>query len=330
MPGLIEKIQGILVTYCFSIALALRNVCGMSDKKMDNVSLARYTSWRVGGPAEKLFIPSSIEALRHFLQHFNKNESLQILGLGSNTLVRDGGVKGSVIIFAGSGLQALEKIEPTILRAEAGVSCATLARFAARQNLGGMEFLAGIPGTVGGALAMNAGAHGSDTWSHVISVETMDRQGVRHTRLPNEFKIAYRSVDNVNDEFFIAAHFAHEISTKDSSLARIKTILAHRLATQPGNLPNGGSVFRNPPGDYAGRLIEACGLKGYRFGESSISEKHANFIVHEGKGSAQEIEHLIHLSQEGVASRFGIVLMPEVKIIGYGIHDEKIATSHRS
>ena len=293
-----------------------------------NIPLARYTSWRVGGPAEKLFIPSSIETLTHFLQHLDHHESLQVLGLGSNTLVRDGGVKGHVMIFAGSGLQALEKIDSSIIRAEAGVSCATLARFAARQDLGGMEFLAGIPGTVGGALAMNAGAHGSDTWSHVALVETVDRSGVRHTRLPSEFKVGYRFVDNLKGELFIAAHFAHEISTKDISLARIKTILAHRLATQPGNLPNGGSVFRNPPGDYAGRLIEACGLNGYRFGESFISEKHANFIVHEGKGSAQEIEHLIHLSQERVASRFGIELIPEVKIIGYKTHDEKVATDH--
>ncbi len=291
--------------------------CGLTE----NAPLARYTSWRIGGVANELFIPSSIDDFSHFLKKKPTAEPLYILGLGSNTLIRDGGIPGTVVVLSSSGLQSLSVLVDCVIRAEAGVSCAKMARFAARNQLSGMTFLAGVPGTIGGALAMNAGAHGDETWNHVVSVETIDRQGKRHVRSPSEFTVAYRSVKSPFDECFVAANFVHEEATKEQALAAIKKVLDHRVATQPGNMPNGGSVFRNPVGDFAGRLIEVCGLKGYRFGHSWISELHANFIVHDGKGSAKEVEHLIHLIEETILSKMGITLEREVKVIGCGSND---------
>lgn len=286
-----------------------------------NAGLARFTSWRLGGPAKRLFIPSSLDDFACFLKSEAAKEPLYILGLGSNTLIRDGGIDGTVIVLCASGLQSIALQGSHVIRAEAGVSCAKLARFAARNNLSGMAFLAGIPGTVGGALAMNAGAHGDETWSHVLSVETIDRFGNLQYRLPSDFQVRYRSVTGVQDEYFVAANFEHVSAKKVDALASINAILAHRAATQPGNMPNGGSVFRNPEGDFAGRLIEASGLKAYRFGSSWISEKHANFIVHDGMGSANEVEHLIHLIQKTVLAKMGVALTLEVKVIGCGSND---------
>lgn len=286
-----------------------------------NAPLARFTSWKIGGAAKQLFIPSSISDFANFLKQTPTDEPLYILGLGSNTLIRDGGIPGTVIVLSSSGLQSLSVLDDVTIRAEAGVSCAKMARFAARNDLSGMTFLAGVPGTIGGALAMNAGAHGDETWNHVVSVETIDRDGNLHARRTDEFNVAYRCVKGNTDEYFVAANFVHEKSTKEQALASIKHVLDHRVATQPGNMPNGGSVFRNPNGDYAGRLIEMCGLKGYKYGHTWISDLHANFIVHDGKGCAKEVEHLIHLIEETILSKMGITLEREVKVIGCGSND---------
>jgi UDP-N-acetylmuramate dehydrogenase len=289
---------------------------GLAGECFESKPLARYTSWRVGGPADILYIPSSIDDLSLFLQQTPSESPLFILGLGSNTLIRDGGIPGNTLIFSGSGLNAIDLQEPNILRAEVGVACAKFARTAAKMNLTGMEFLAGVPGTMGGALAMNAGAHGGETWDHVVAIETIDRSGQRHYRAPEAFKVAYRKVESPAGELFVAAHFVHERGTKEAALEKIKSLLDHRKRTQPINLPNGGSVFRNPPGDHAGRLIEACGLKGYCYGHSCVSPKHANFIVHDGKGCAKELEHLIHFVRASVSEKMNVLLTPEVKVVG--------------
>jgi UDP-N-acetylmuramate dehydrogenase len=282
---------------------------------IENASLAEYSSWQVGGPAQRLYKPADSHDLINFLKTLAQEEPLIFLGLGSNTLVRDGGIKGTVVITQGV-LNQLKCLNPLTLYAEAGVASPALARFAARKNLTGAEFLAGIPGTIGGALAMNAGCSGCETWNIVKSVITLNRHGEKKTRLPSEYNIAYRHVSVFPDEFYLAAQFQLKPGTKEKSLAKIRTLLSHRAATQPTNEPNCGSVFRNPPGDYAARLIESCGLKGLKVGAASVSTKHANFIINEGHATAADIESLIEKITDIVFQVHHIQLIREVRIIG--------------
>ncbi|MPS49844.1 UDP-N-acetylmuramate dehydrogenase [Methylobacillus sp.] len=281
--------------------------------------LARYTSWRTGGVADQLYIPASMEGLQQFLSGLPDAEPLHFIGLGSNLLVRDGGVRGTVILMHGA-LTGL-RVDQGRIYAEAGVTCAKLARFAARQHQHGAEFMAGIPGTVGGALAMNAGCHGGETWEIVDRVLTIDRVGKLHERNHQAFATAYRHVEMpVADEWFVAAWFRLADGDAEEAESKIKQLLARRLATQPLNLPNAGSVFRNPPGDHAARLIEASGLKGYRIGGAQVSEKHANFIVNQGDATARDIEQLILHVQAVVKQQQGVDLQPEVRVIGEDGH----------
>lgn len=283
-------------------------------KLLLNEPMARYTSWRVGGPAERLYIPSGLEDLQAFLRSLPHGEPVHFVGLGSNLLVRDGGVRGSVVLMhdALTGM----RFEDERVYAEAGVTCAKLARFAAREHLHGAEFLAGVPGTVGGALAMNAGCHGGETWDIVQRAITIDRHGSIHERSQVDVEVGYRHVALPGEEWFVAAWF--QLRTGETSVAeeKIKVLLAKRLATQPLNLPNAGSVFRNPEGDHAARLVETCGLKGYRIGGAQVSEKHANFIVNLGEATAAEIEQLIVHVYDTVQREQGVELHREVKIIG--------------
>jgi UDP-N-acetylmuramate dehydrogenase len=201
--------------------------------------------------------------------------------------------------------------------AEAGVTSGKLAKFSAKEAKQGGEFFAGIPGTVGGALAMNAGCYGAETWNVVRRVKTINRRGELHTREASEFIASYRHVDiPVADEWFIAAWLAFTDGDANESAQKIKDLLAQRLAAQPLNLPNAGSTFRNPEGDYAARLLEASGLKGYIIGGAQVSEKHANFIVNIGSANALDIELLIKHMRETVQEKQGVVLQQEVKIIG--------------
>ncbi|MCD6038735.1 MAG: murB [Gammaproteobacteria bacterium] len=287
----------------------------MRGRLFKNKSLAEYTSWRVGGPAETLYIPSDINDLVTFLQQLPEDEPLLWLGLGSNVLIRDGGVEGVVIVTQG-GLNSIAQIEAETIRAEAGVACAQLARYTARLGLTGIEFMAGIPGTVGGALAMNAGCWGGETWQTVMQVETINRSGQRTLRQPTDYKVAYRHVMGPQDEWFVAGYFKLVPGEKTRSLADIHNLLKKRTASQPTGLPNCGSVFRNPTLDYAARLIEQCGLKGMKIGDAIISEKHANFIINQGKATAEDIEKLISRIIEHVFESHGVRLMPEVCIIG--------------
>ena len=276
--------------------------------------MARDTSWRVGGPGDRYYTPSSIDDLRQFLASLPADEPIFWVGLGSNLLVRDGGVRGTVICTHGV-LAGLERLADGSVRAEAGVPCAKLARQCVRWGLGSAEFFAGIPGTVGGALAMNAGAFGGETWSHVLFVETVDRQGVLHRRDKDAYDISYRSVRGPGEEWFLAATFRFREDAK-ASTADIKALLARRKASQPIGLPSCGSVFRNPPGDHAARLIESAGLKGRRIGGAEVSEKHANFIINAGGASALDIERLIDFVRDTVEQVHGIRLQPEVRVIG--------------
>ena len=282
---------------------------------IENASMAEYSPWQVGGKADRLYKPADINDLIQFVQQLPKHEPLIFLGLGSNTLIRDGGIKGTVVITQGA-LNKLKSIDPVTLYAEAGVASPAFARFSARKNLMGAEFLAGIPGTIGGALIMNAGCDGSETWNIVKSVLVINREGEKKIRYPTEYKIAYRSVSRFTDEFYLSAEFKLKPGNKENSLSKIRNLLKYRADTQPTNEPNCGSVFRNPPGEYAARLIQACGLKGLTIGDATISSKHANFIINNGHASATDIEALIEKIADCVFHKFHIRLIPEVHIIG--------------
>lgn len=280
--------------------------------------LARYTSWRVGGKADRLVLANSVEHLQRFLQQVPAGEPLTFIGLGSNLLVRDGGVRGTVVVMH----QALQQLEMQGERiyADAGVTCAKLARFSASHHRAGAEFMAGIPGTVGGALAMNAGCYGGETWQWVDQLKTIDRHGKVQVRDRAEYQPAYRHVTHpAADEWFLGAWFAVPEGDGKASADKIKQLLAQRLASQPLNMPSAGSTFRNPEGDYAARLIEACGLKGTTIGGAQVSEKHANFIVNLGHATAADIEALIEHVKTTVRAKQGVELVQEVKMIGEGV-----------
>lgn len=286
-----------------------------SSQLLRNEPLARYTSWRVGGKADRLFVAENLADLQVFMRTLDKAEPVFFIGLGSNLLVRDGGVRGTVIVMH----QALNEIraDGQFIYAEAGVTCGKLARFSANQFKQGGEFMAGIPGTVGGALAMNAGCYGSETWNIVHQVLTINRQGETHVRNQSEFIPSYRHVEMLTpDEWFLGAWFKLESGEATESLKKIKNLLATRLASQPLNLPSAGSTFRNPHGDFAARLIEASGLKGYQIGGAQVSPKHANFIVNVGDCSALDIELLIRHMKDTVLDKQGVALQQEVRVIG--------------
>lgn len=279
-----------------------------------NEPMSKHTSWRVGGPADCYFKPKDIQDLSLFLKNWKDDSPIHWVGLGSNLLVRDAGIRGLVVMT--SGLLNEIRVNGSVIRAEAGVACPKVARFSAKNDLIGAEFLSGIPGTVGGALKMNAGAFGGETWDKVESVETIDSKGVLRTRYPREFDISYRSVKGCDNEWFVAANFKLCKGDGEKSLSQIKVLLEKRNVTQPTSLPSCGSVFRNPKNDYAARLIEACGLKGKTLGGARVSEKHANFIVNTGNASAADIERLIALVREAVEQKHGVRLVQEAHVIG--------------
>ncbi len=276
--------------------------------------MSRHTSWRVGGKADFFFVPASVEDLQAFLRGLDAETPIFWLGVGSNLLVRDGGMRGVVVCATGI-LRTLERIDTYLVRAGSGVPCTQLARQCIRWGLGPSEFFAGIPGTVGGALTMNAGAHGGETWERVESVRTVDRQGEIHLRSPAEYSVGYRSVTGPSNEWFLEATFRFEPGVT-ASVEAMKAMLERRKATQPLGLPSCGSVFRNPPGDHAARLIEAAGLKGYRIGGAEVSPKHANFIINTGDATATDIEELIEHVRQTVIEKHGVELRHEVRIVG--------------
>jgi len=277
--------------------------------------MAAHVSWRAGGMAERCYVPADLADLEQFLK--TCDGAVYFVGLGSNLLVRDGGLRGTVILLHGA-LGHIKLTAEGLVYAEAGVSSPKLASFAARHDLESAEFLSGIPGTVGGALAMNAGCYGKETWQCVRKVLTIDGRGTLRERLPGDYEIGYRHVAlrEASEEWFAAAWFSFTPGDGKAAKKKAKEWLAKRMATQPLTQPNAGSVFRNPPGDFAARLIEASGLKGLTVGGAQISEKHANFIVNLGNASAADIESLIEAVQEKVKQAHGVELVREVRIIG--------------
>lgn len=277
--------------------------------------LARHTSWHVGGPADAFYAPKSAEELSRFLAALPASVPVHWLGLGSNVLVRDGGLRG-VVVSLHLGLDRLERVGPTRVHAAAGVPCARIARQCVKWSIGPAEFFAGIPGTVGGALAMNAGAWGGETWPHVAEVDVVNRAGERCTRAAGEYRYGYRSVTApVSGEWFLAARFEFTVQPAASTDA-IKTLLVRRRDTQPIGAWSCGSTFTNPPGAHAAQLIDSAGLKGFRIGGAVVSTKHANFLLNEGAASAADIEQLIGHVQAEVERQHGVRLEPECRIVG--------------
>ncbi|HTC51245.1 MAG TPA: UDP-N-acetylmuramate dehydrogenase [Steroidobacteraceae bacterium] len=280
-----------------------------------NEPMSRHTSWHAGGAADLYFAPRDRADLRAFLGTVPEGTPIHFLGLGSNLLVRDGGIRG-VVVATQDALVRLERLDETTVYGEAGVPCARIARQCVQWQLAGAEFFAGIPGTLGGALAMNAGAFGAETWNCVVAVETLDRRGAEHTRVPGEYSVSYRHVSASHpDEWFAAARmtFNHSPGIDDSA---VRELLARRRESQPIGEWSCGSVFKNPPGDHAARLIDSAGLKGLRVGDASVSLKHANFIINHGAATARDLEQLLLQVQARVQATHGIALQPEVRIVG--------------
>ena len=287
----------------------------MRGRLMRNVSMARMTTWGTGGRADRVYVPADAEDLADFLAGLGPRDEVLWVGLGSNLLVRDGGI-GGVVILTSRTLGGIEEPGGGLVRAGAGVPCAKLARRFAGRGLAGGEFLAGIPGTLGGALAMNAGAHGAETWDLVHRVETVDRNGGRHWRVRDDFEVGYRSVAGAAAEWFTGAELRLVSEDPATVRARTRGMIRARAASQPVGERSCGSVFRNPPGDHAGRLVEACGLKGARVGGAVVSEKHGNFIVNERNASSSDIEALIGKVRSRVRNETGVDLEPEVRVVG--------------
>jgi UDP-N-acetylmuramate dehydrogenase len=309
----------------------------MRGELRTNEPMARHVSWRAGGSVDRAYVPADLDDLCAFLRSLAPDEPVHFVGLGSNLLVRDGGLRGTVVfthgVLSDIGLGACDSTEGEV-RAGAGVASPKIARFAAMHGLVGAEFLAGIPGTLGGALAMNAGCYGGETWNVVRRVVTVDHAGELHERTPAQYRIGYRTVVRRCrqiasvataaslgaraglEEWFVAALIALPRGDGELSRAKVKELLAKRIASQPLGEPNAGSVFRNPPGTYAAKLIEACGLKGRIIGGAVVSPKHANFIVNAGNARAADIEALIELAQSIVKAKFDIELECEVRIVG--------------
>ena len=279
-------------------------------------NLARHTSWRVGGPADRFYEPADRTDLLDFVRALPAKEPVLWLGLGSNLLVRDGGFRGTVIALHGA-LDELRLDSEAQVYAEAGVHCARLAKFAQTQKRAGLGFMAGIPGTVGGALAMNAGAWGGETWPNVSEAEIVLRGGMTQWLARSQIQYRYREVDTPPDFLgFLAARFAVTADIDGAHERYTKESLAKRKASQPVGKPSAGSTFRNPPNGHAARLIEQCGLKGFRIGGAEVSTLHANFVVTNEGARAADVEQLIGHLRQVVKDKTGVELHPEVKIVG--------------
>jgi UDP-N-acetylmuramate dehydrogenase len=296
------------------MSAAIKRRRDMRSEELLDEPMSAHTSWRVGGNADRFLSPRTVEALAQCLRSVPADEPLYWIGLGSNLLVRDGGLRGTVICT--SDLEkSIEQIDDRRVRATASVPCTTLARHCVRLKLGPAAFFAGIPGSLGGALAMNAGAFGGETWENVSSVETIARDGKVTVRGREQFEVGYRSVSSPTDAWFVAATFEFD-RDESSDMRDVTEVVKRRGAMQPVGRPSCGSVFRNPPGDHAGRLIEAAGLKGARSGGAVVSDKHANFIINEDDASAADIEALIEHVRATVLADSGVALETEVRIIG--------------
>ncbi|NNJ90358.1 MAG: UDP-N-acetylmuramate dehydrogenase [Gammaproteobacteria bacterium] len=301
--------------------MSIERCAVMRGEMRQQESMSRHTSWKAGGVARQLYRPADRDDLVDFLRHLPVEEDIAWVGLGSNLLVRDAGFEGTIVHTRGC-LSEITDDDEHRFTAEAGVSCAVAARHAARKGLVGLEFFAGIPGTVGGALAMNAGAFGGETWQYVEHVEMLSRNGTVTRRYPDEFGISYREVQLPEQkEWFLSACFRLKKGDIEKAQQKIKALLEKRSDSQPIGQASCGSTFRNPQGDYAARLIESCGLKGKCIGDACVSEKHANFVINRGNATATDIEMLVDDMARIVFEQTGVRLQREFHVIGKAVRE---------
>ena len=290
---------------------------GLRGRLAADADMGRHCSWRAGGRAQLLYVAADLEDACEFLARGDYPRPLTMLGLGSNLLVRDGGVSGTLLKLAPAAGR-IEMLSRTRLQVQAGAACPKLARQAIAAGLAGCEFLAGIPGSVGGALAMNAGCYGSTIWQSVMSVDVLSEAGRLASLAPADFEVGYRRVarGGGGQMLFAAAELEFVADEDGRARQRMEEMLARRARSQPIGTANAGSVFTNPPGASAGRLLAEAGMRGVSVGGARVSRRHANFIVNENDASAADIETLIGMMQEAVFDSSDIRLYPEVRIIG--------------
>ncbi len=282
----------------------------------ENESMALHTSFKIGGNAEFYLKPNSADSLAHLISFLNSiNMPYFILGSGSNLIVSDKGIKGAVINTV--GLNKISLIGNTTICAEAGVSLAALCTFAKENGLTGLEFAYGIPGSVGGALYMNAGAYGGDMSNVVLKAESIAEKGIIKTRPLNELKLGYRtSLFKTNGEIITAVYFALQKGNKENIEAEMSAIIEKRKKSQPLEYPSGGSTFKRPEGYYAAALIDECGLKGKSVGGAMVSEKHAGFVINYNKATCSDVLGLVDFIKQTVKSQKGVDLETEIIFVG--------------
>jgi UDP-N-acetylmuramate dehydrogenase len=287
----------------------------LRGRLLANQSLAELTWFRVGGSAQVLFTPADEDDLAYFLVQLPNDIPVYVVGVGSNLIVRDGGMSGVVIRLAARGFGETSASGDTITAGAAALD-KRVAEVAASANIGGLEFYFGIPGTIGGALRMNAGANGGETKDVLVEATGVGRDGSKHVFSNAEMKFVYRNSDVDPSIIFTSARFRGEIRDAEAIRARMADVQAHRETAQPIREKTGGSTFKNPPGHSAWRLVDAAGCRGLRIGGAQVSEMHCNFLINTGEATARDIETLGETVRERVKANSGIELNWEIKRIG--------------
>jgi len=289
----------------------------LRGRLLANQTLAELTWFRVGGPAQVLFTPADADDLAYFLGHLASHIPVYVLGVGSNVIVRDGGLEGVAIRLPPRGFGEVTS-DGDVLTAGAAALDRRVAEAAEAAGLGGLEFYFGIPGTIGGALRMNAGANGAETKDVLIEAEGVGRDGARHRLSLADMKFTYRNSGVDSSIIFTRAHFRGRPNTPEAIRARMDEVQSHRETAQPIREKTGGSTFKNPPGHSAWKLIDAAGCRGLRIGGAQVSEMHCNFLINTGDASAHDIETLGETVRQRVKAHSGIELQWEIKRIGQG------------
>jgi UDP-N-acetylmuramate dehydrogenase len=287
----------------------------LRGRLLANESLAALTWFRVGGPAQALFTPADEDDLAYFLKNLPDESPLHVVGVGSNLIVRDGGVPGVVIRLSPRAFGEA-RAEGDIVSAGAAVLDKRVAEVAAAADLSGLEFYFGIPGTIGGALRMNAGANGGETGDVLVEATGIDRRGKKLTFANADMKFAYRMSGVDPDVIFTSARFRAVAAAPDAIKARMAAVQSHRETAQPIREKTGGSTFKNPPDHSAWKLVDAAGCRGLRLGGAQVSEMHCNFLINTGDATAHDIEALGETVRERVKAHSGIDLHWEIKRIG--------------
>ncbi|MFC1838255.1 UDP-N-acetylmuramate dehydrogenase [Thermodesulfobacteriota bacterium] len=288
----------------------------LKDAVSFNVAMSAYSTFRVGGKAEAVCFVHELSVLSELIS-FMDSETMPwvVIGKGSNLLFTDRGINGAVIILKGE-LAEVQKEENNVFTAGGGISTERLLKYCVQQELSGMEFMAGIPGTLGGAVIMNAGAHGEEIEKRIVKIGIVSQSGKTGEMDRSQISFDYRMASIPEKSVIYEISLELERGEKELIREKIRNYINKRRETQPLDMPSCGSVFKNPEGDYAGRLIEQCGLKGKHIGDAVVSSKHANFIVNTGKAKASEILELIEYVKKEVWDKTGVMLEPEIRIIG--------------